>query len=30
MTTYNPVPSNYDLFASVDKKKHNKNFLGKV
>jgi hypothetical protein len=30
MRTYNPQPSSITLFDSIMKKKHNKNFLGKV
>jgi hypothetical protein len=30
MTSYNPQASDYELFDSVTKKKHNKNFLGKT
>lgn len=30
MRTYHPVPSAYGLFDSINKLKHNKNFLGKI
>ena len=30
MRTYNPVPSDYDLFSSTTVKKQNKNLLGRV
>lgn len=30
MGTYNPVPSDYDLFSMINKTKTGKNYLGKV
>lgn len=30
MRTYNPIPADISLFASNDKLRKNKNFLGKV